>query len=123
MPVIAQLRDLVDGVSALTEQHIRLARLELAEDARFVGMRVGIIAALAPLVLVGYGFICVALALLLRRVMPVDLAFFLVGLVNLVGGAVGIVRVANQLQGKQVMDASLSELQSTAIVVRQEVSK
>lgn len=122
MTVIAQLREVVDGVSTLLEQHIRLARLEFAEDARFVGMRVGLIAALAPLILVGYGFMCVALALALRRVMPADLAFLLVGLVNLVGGALGIARIAKQLQGRTVLDASLAELQATATVVRQEAS-
>jgi uncharacterized membrane protein YqjE len=123
MTVIGQLRELVDGVGALTEKHLRLARLELAEDARYVGVRVGVMAALAPLVLVGYGFICVAIALALRRVMPADVAFLLVGLVNLIGGVLGITRVAAQLQGKPVMDATLTELQSTAIVVRQETGK
>lgn len=122
MTVIAQLREVVDGVSTLLEQHIRLARLEFAEDARFVGMRVGLIAALAPLILVGYGFMCVALALALRRVLPADLAFLLVGLVNLIGGALGIARIAKQLQGRTVLDASLAELQTTATVVRQEAS-
>ncbi|MBL8922448.1 MAG: phage holin family protein [Myxococcaceae bacterium] len=121
MALGTQLREVVDGFSELTAQHIRLARVELAEDARFVGVRVGVIAALAPLILVGYGFLCVALALVLRRVMAIDLAFLLVGLVNLVGGVAGIVVAARQLGEKKVLTETLTELEeSTSIVLRKE---
>lgn len=121
MALGTQLRDVVDGFSELTAQHIRLARLELAEDARFIGVRVGVMAALAPLILVGYGFLCVALALVLRRVMPADLAFLLVGLVNLIGGVAGIAVAAKQLNAKKVMHETLTELEETSsIVLRQE---
>lgn len=121
MALGTQLRDVVDGFSELTAQHIRLARLELAQDARFIGVRVGVIAALAPLILVGYGFLCVALALVLRRVMPADLAFLLVGLVNLIGGVAGIAVAAKQLNAKKVMHETLTELEETSsIVLRQE---
>ena len=89
MALANQLRELVDAFSELVAQHLRLARMELAADARFVGLRVGVIAALAPLILVGYGFLCVALALTLRRVMAADLAFLIVGVLNLLIGGVG----------------------------------
>lgn len=117
MALGSQLRDLVDGFSELTAQHIRLARVELAQDARFIGVRVGVIAGLAPLILVGYGFLCVALALALRRVMSADLAFLLVGLVNLVGGVAGILVAARQLNAKKVMDDTLTELEATSAIV------
>lgn len=121
MALGTQLRDVVDGFSELTAQHIRLARIELAEDARFIGVRVGVIAGLAPLILVGYGFLCVALALVLRRVMPADLAFLLVGLVNLIAGVAGIAVAAKQLNTKKVMHETLTELEETSsIVLRQE---
>lgn len=121
MALGSQLRDVVDGFSELTAHHIRLARVELAQDARFIGVRVGVIAALAPLILVGYGFLCVALALVLRRVMSADLAFALVGLVNLVGGIAGIVVAARQLDEKKVMHETLTELEETSsLVVRRE---
>lgn len=113
-----QLRELIDAFSELVAQHVRLARMELAEDARFVGIRVGLIAALAPLILVGYGFLCVALALTLRRVMAADLAFLLVGVLNLLIGGVGIAVVGKQLGGRKVMDATMKELDtSTALVL------
>jgi ABC-type multidrug transport system fused ATPase/permease subunit len=121
MALGSQLRDVIDGFSELTAHHIRLARVELAQDARFIGVRVGVIAALAPLILVGYGFLCVALALVLRRVMSADLAFALVGLVNLVGGIAGIVVAARQLNEKKVMHETLTELEETSsLVVRRE---
>lgn len=117
MALGTQLRELVDAFSELVAQHVRLARLELTQDARFIGVRVGIIAALAPLIFVGWGFLCVALALLLRRVMPVDLAFLIVGIFNLLLGGVGIALVGKQLSGRKVLDASLSELESTTALV------
>lgn len=120
MAAFTQIRELLDSVTEVTTQHLRLARLELKEDARFIGNRVGLIAALAPLILVGYGFICVALALTLRRIMPADLAFLLVGVANLVGGLVGIARVLSALKGHQVMDTTITELKATSTVLRAE---
>lgn len=117
MSLGAQLRELFDGLSELTAQHIQLAKLELKDDARFIGIRVGVIAALAPLILVGYGFLCVAGALALARVLATDLAFLLVGAVNLVGGLAGIAIAAKQLGGRKVMDATALELETTREVV------
>lgn len=119
-----QIRELVDAFSELVAQHVRLARMELAQDARFVGIRVGLIAALAPLILVGYGFLCVALALALRRVMAPDLAFLLVGVLNLLIGGVGIAIVGRQLGERKVMGSTITELDtSTALVFPREEGK
>lgn len=117
MSMRGQLHELVDAFSELVAQHVRLARMELSEDARFIGARVGVIAALAPLILVGYGFLCVALALTLRRVMAADLAFLLVGLFNLAVGIIGISRVAKQLSGRKVLDASMEEFEASRSVI------
>lgn len=117
MSLGAQLRELFDGLSELTAQHIQLAKLELKDDARFIGIRVGVIAALAPLILVGYGFLCVAGALALSRTMATDLAFLVVGAVNLVGGLAGVAIAAKQLGGKKVMGATTLELETTRSVV------
>jgi uncharacterized membrane protein YqjE len=117
MALGTQIHELVDAFSELVAQHVRLARMELSQDARFVGIRVGIIAALAPLILVGYGFLCVALALALRRVMAADLAFLLVGVINLLIGGIGIAVVGRQLSERKVMDATLGEFESSTAVV------
>jgi uncharacterized membrane protein YqjE len=112
-----QLRELVDAFSELVAQHVRLAQLELKEDARFVGLRVGLIAAFAPLLLVGYSFLCIALALTLRRVMRDELAFLLVGVTNLVIAGIGIGVAGQQLSTRKVMHATVEELQSSTAVV------
>lgn len=120
MALGAQLRELVDAFSDLVAQHVRLARLELAQDARFIGVRVGVIALLAPLFLVGWGFLCVALALAIHRSLSADLSFLIVGLLNLVLGGVGIGLAAKSLSTHKVMDASLSELESSTAIIRKE---
>lgn len=117
MALGTQVRELVDAFSELVAQHVRLARMELAEDARFVGIRVGLIAAFAPLLLVGYGFLCVALALALRRVMADELAFLLVGVLNLIIGGAGIAMAGRQLSERKVMTATIVELESSTAVV------
>lgn len=117
MPLGHQLGEVAEGLGELGRAHVRLARLELAEDARFVGLRIAIIAALAPLTLVGYAGLCVALALLLRRVMPVELAFALLGLVNLLGGVGGIVAAARQLGARKLMNQTLTELEDSSALV------
>jgi hypothetical protein len=117
MSLAAQLRELFDGVSELTAQHIQLAKLELADDARFIGIRVGVIAALAPSILVGYGFVCVAGALALSRVMATDLAFLVVGAVNLAGGITGVAIAARQLGSRKVLGTTALELETTRAMV------
>lgn len=118
MALGTQVRELVDAFSELVAQHVRLARMELAQDARFVGVRVGLIAAFAPLILVGYAFLCIALALTLRRVMADELAFLLVGVLNLLIGGVGIAVVGRQLSERKVLSATLVELESSSAMVR-----
>jgi uncharacterized membrane protein YqjE len=120
MALGTQLRDLVDSFSELIAQHLALARVELAEDAKFIGVRVGVIAALAPLIFVGYGFLCVALAFALQRVIAVDLSFLLVGLLNLVIGGVGIAMAVKQLQSRPVMGETLTQLDATTTLIRRE---
>jgi hypothetical protein len=109
----SHLRALLESVQALLDGHIRLFKVELAEDAKVIGVQVGKIAALAPLILVGYGFLCIALALFLRRFMSADLAFLLVGVLNLVAGAVGIALAALKLRDRRVLEGSMTELQAS----------
>jgi uncharacterized membrane protein YqjE len=117
MALGTQVRELVDAFSELVAQHVRLARMELSQDARFVGIRVGLIAAFAPLILVGYGFLCVALALALRHLMADELAFLLVGVLNLLIGGIGIAVVGRQLSERKVMNATMVELESSSSIV------
>lgn len=112
-----EVRELVDAFSELVTQHLRLAQLELKQDARFVGLRVGLIAAFAPLILVGYCFLCIGLALALRRFMGEELAFVLVGVLNLLISGIGIAIAARQLSTHKVMNATQLELQATSAIM------
>ncbi len=117
MAQVNPLRELVDAFSELVAQHVRLARLEVKEDARFIGVRVGVIAAFTPLILVGYGFMCIALALSLRRFVGESWAFMLVGLVNLAASGIGIAIAANQLSKRKMMNATVLELETSRAMV------
>ena len=104
---------LVADFSHLVAQHVALAKLELQNSARTVGLSVGQIAGFAPLILVGYAFLNAGLALALARWLPLAGAVALVGLINIVGGMVGIARAARRLR-RPVLDTSLRELEQTA---------
>ena len=93
-------------------QHIALAKLELGQTAKRTGLGVAKIAAFAPLVLVGYGFLNAALALLLRRWLGPAGAVALVGLLNVVVGLVGVGLAARSLR-RPVLDDSVNELERT----------
>lgn len=121
MALARQLGELVDGLSELVQKHVQLARVELTEDAKYVGIRVGIIAALSPLILVGYGFLCAAVAFGLQSIMSPALAFMTVGLLNVVPGLVGIALAARQLSSKRVLHETMAQLETTtALVVTKE---
>ena len=117
MAQVNPLRELVDAFSELVAQHVRLARLEVKEDARFIGIRVGVIAVFTPLILVGYGFVCIALALVLKRALGEEWAFLLVGVLNLIASGIGIAIAANQLAKRKMLNATVQELETSRAVV------
>ncbi|MBK7863322.1 MAG: phage holin family protein [Archangiaceae bacterium] len=113
MSTADHLRAVVESFSALLEGHIKLFKLELAEDAKVIGVQVGKIVAFLPLLFVGYGFLCAALAMALQLVMPAWAAYLIVGLLNVVGGAAGIALAARALSKRQVLAGTLREAQAT----------
>ncbi|HEY1333229.1 MAG TPA: phage holin family protein [Myxococcaceae bacterium] len=106
------LVQLVGDLGNLVSQHIALAKLELGETASRIGLGVGQIAACAPLVLVGYAFLNAALALWLGRWLSLPGAVGLVGLLNVVGGTVGIVLAARSFR-RPPLDDSVVEIERT----------
>ncbi|HET6983515.1 MAG TPA: phage holin family protein [Myxococcaceae bacterium] len=106
------LAQLAHELGNLVSQHIALAKLELGETAKRTGLGVAQIAAFAPLILVGYGFMNAALALLLGRWIPLVGAVAVVGLLNVVVGVVGIALAARSLR-RPVLDDSVTELERT----------
>jgi len=112
--IAAQLGRIADGFSALVSQHVALARLELAEDARAVGISVGTIAALAPFVLVGYTLLCGALALTVAPWVGLAGGLAIVGGVNVAGGVAGILLAVRHLRSRRMLGTTLQELGQSA---------
>jgi len=106
------LVQLAGELSNLVSQHIALAKLELGATARRTGTGVAQIAACAPLILVGYAFLNAAAALALARWMPLAAAVALVGLLNVLVGAMGVALAARSFR-RPAMDDSVTELERT----------
>ncbi|MCI0574429.1 MAG: phage holin family protein [Myxococcaceae bacterium] len=116
--ISAQMGRMVDGFSRLVTQHLTLAKLELADEARAVGREVAAIAAFVPFVLVGYALLCVCLAFALGRWLGREGGFLLVGALNLVGGGIGIWRASSRLRMRRPpLERSVEELRSSAALL------
>lgn len=111
----AQLNQIFDGLTRLITQHLDLARLELAAEARTVGGNLARVVAFLPLVLVGYIFLCGALAIWLGTLLTPAAGWALVGGVNLVAGVVGVLISVRSLNRRPpVFSATRDELRASA---------
>src|SRR3954464_9357743 len=118
--IAAQGARIADGLSRLVSQHVALLRLELAEDAKAVGISIGTIAALAPFVLVGYALLCASIAWAVSPWVGVAGGLAIVGGVNVAGGGGGILVVGNKLPARRMLGTSRRELgQSTRVFSNQ----
>ena len=115
--ISALVGKMADGFSRLVSQHLTLARMELAEDAKAMGLDVARIAVFVPFVLVGYLFVCGALAAALAPALGYAGALGVVGAVNLVGGAIGIMGAVSRLKARQMMDNTSQELSKSVAVL------
>jgi len=113
MSTAQNLRAVIESFSDLLEGHIKLFKLELAEDARVVGVQVGKIVAFLPLIFVGYAFLCAALAMFLQRYLDAWLAYLAVGLLNVAAGGLGIALAARALSKKQMLVGTKREVAAT----------
>jgi uncharacterized membrane protein YqjE len=112
--ITALVGRMADGFSRLVTQHIALARLELAEDARQMGAGLAQVATFVPFLLTGYALLCGALSVLLARWTGLPAALALVGLANLVGGGLGISRALRRMRTVKVMSGTQEELNRSA---------
>ena len=112
--ITALVGRMADGFSRLVTQHIALARLELAEDARQVGAGLARIATFVPFLLTGYALVCAALAVLLSRWLGLAGALAAVGIANLVGGGLGVAAALRRMRTVRVMHTTQEELNRSA---------
>lgn len=105
---------MADGMGKLVSQHLALAKLELAEDAKAVGGEVAKVAIFLPFVLLGYALLMVALSFVLARWLGLAGGFAVVGAVNLVGGAAAAGLAVSRLRGRKLLTGTVTELERTS---------
>jgi uncharacterized membrane protein YqjE len=115
--ISALVGKMADGFSRLVSQHLILARMELAEDAKAMGRDVARIAMFVPFVLVGYLFLCGWVAAVLAPWLGYAGAMAVVGAVNLVGGGIGIMGALSRLNARQMMDNTSEEFSKSMAVL------
>ena len=109
---------LTASLSKLIGLHIKLARLEAAEDVKAVGVRAVILVAVVPLAWAAFVLITGAVVVALCRVLPVELAFGVVGVLYAVGAVVGGLAFKRSLATFQApMNDSVAEVANTLDVV------
>lgn len=108
--ITALVGRMADSFSRLVSQHITLARLEVAEDAKAMALDAARVVAFVPFLLVGYLFLCGAIAVALADAIGYGWSLAAVSFANLLGGGFGIWRAVSRLKDRQVMDDSAQEL-------------
>jgi hypothetical protein len=108
---------LADGLGTLVSEHLALLRLELSQEARAWGAQVGKLLAAAPFLLIGYLFLCAALASFLSRWIGWSGSLLLVGAVNVLGGGIGVVVALRALGQRPGMAKTVDELKTSASVL------
>jgi len=116
--IAAQISRVAEGLGKLFAEHVTLARLELAEDAKTVGKHAGLVAVFLPFVFLGYALLCIALSFGLTRWMSLPAAFALVGGVNLLAGAVGVLVAIKRLRARPLLNDTVSELNRSASLIQ-----
>jgi len=113
--ISALLTDVADGVGRLVSEHIALARAELTQELDTLGKSFGRMAACVSMLLVGYAFLCAAVvAYLASQGMSAAAALLLVGVANLVVGAVGVYLLLRRISKRPVLEESLEEFDRSA---------
>lgn len=97
-------RNTFESLVDLVGAQIRLARTELALDARKTLTKAGAISLFLPMVLVGYIVLCLALAALLAKVMSPAAALAIVGFSQVLLGAGGTFLMVQRLRRIEALD-------------------
>lgn len=115
--VTDSLAAIVDGLGRLAAEHLALAKLEIASDAKKVGMQLAKLAVCAPFILVGYGLLCVGLSLFLTRWISLIASLGLVGGINVAAGVMGLRSAVAHMRSRPLLSRTWEELnRSTALL-------
>jgi len=119
MAVIQNIKNLLESLSLLVEQHLKLFQRELSEELQtLLGSFFGLLLCLLPL-LFGYVFVNIGLVFLLHLVMPMWAALLLTGLLNFILGGLGIGWAGRRLGSLKFVPETMKELFVTRQVIFQ----
>ena len=111
------VKQLGESMSEMLEGHLKLFKMELKDDAAVLAENIVAVAALLPLILVGWGFLCVALGLYLGKFMPLELAYLLMAGLNLVVAGTGIGLALARLSKRNWLSRTKREAQKSVAIV------
>jgi uncharacterized membrane protein YqjE len=103
------LRQFTENVSALMALHLKLLRLELAEEMRHLGKPLLALLMCLPWVLMGAVFLSVALALVLTRWLPLWASVGVLGLCQLGGPLIAVFLLFRKGKEKWLVPGASSE--------------
>ena len=115
--VVPLVTGMANAVERLVSDHLTLARLELAEDARITGRRLARVGTCVFFGVVGWALVCAGLAVLLSPLLGLGWALLAVGGLGVLGGALAAVSMLLGASRHDLMDDSGRELTSTVKVL------
>ncbi|HXJ23214.1 MAG TPA: phage holin family protein [Polyangia bacterium] len=121
--VVGLLRETADGLGQLVADHIKLARLELAADMRSYGQGVAMLAIAGVVLLLGYAFAWLAVALTLARLWGAPIAFGAVAALHLIAGAIAVSTALKRMKGTRIMRDSAHEVSRSVDALTQPLEK
>jgi len=107
--VVGLLKETADGLGQLIADHIKLARLELTADARSYGQGMATLVIATLVLVLGYTFAWVAIALALGRLWGAPIAFAAVGVLHLVAGGIAVSSAVKRMKNTRLMRESANE--------------
>jgi len=117
--VVGLLRETVDGLGELIADHIKLARLELAADARSYGHGVAMLVVAGVVVTLGYAFAWLAIGLAVAKFWGAPIAFGAVAAVHLIGGGIAVSSATKWMKKTRLMrDSAVEASRSVSALTR-----
>jgi hypothetical protein len=105
------------GLVHLLGQHVKVAQLELTAEIHAMGRRASLIAALATVLVLGYGLAMAGLAILLGGHAAVGYPFLVIGLAHMVGAGIGLLLAPLRPRGSHLMENSQAAMNSSLAVL------
>jgi hypothetical protein len=108
--IIGLVRETADGLSQLIADHIRLARTEIAADARVYGRQSAVLAVAGFVLALGYALACVAASLALAPYLGTAIAFVCVGGLHIVAGTIAVAVALRRMRRTRLLGESVAEM-------------